>query len=112
LFILHYFDAVALNKDKETWFGYLKDDGFEKRKFKGRVDVKKRWNGLKDRFLKAYYNQKEIPGLSVKVVINEEVEWCAEAYMETNYSELTIQNFENVVRRFYSFKYIYQNGQN
>ena len=103
-------EANKPNNGKETWFGYLKDDGFEKRKFKGRVDVKKRWSDIRDRFIKTYNNQKEIPGLSVKVEVNENDEWCAEAYMETNYEELTTSNFEEVLKRFYSFKYIYQNG--
>ena len=28
------------NDDNETWFGYLKEDGFEKRKNRGRVQYK------------------------------------------------------------------------
>ncbi|MBO4739231.1 MAG: N-6 DNA methylase, partial [Bacteroidales bacterium] len=33
-------------KDKETFFGYFKDDGFEKRKGVGRVDVRNRWDAI------------------------------------------------------------------
>lgn len=96
------------NKNLETWFGYLRNDGFEKRKRRGRIDVKKKWNGIKETFLSAYNNQKEVVGLSVKKAVSANDEWCAEAYMETDYSLLTKKNFEEVVRKFYSFKYIYQ----
>ena len=102
-------EANKKNTSK-TWFGYLKDDGFEKRKHKGRVDVKKRWQTVKDKFLDAYKNNDNIVGLSVKKAINENEEWCAEAYMETDYSTLSASDFEDVIKRFYSFKYIYQNG--
>lgn len=104
-------EANKSHNNYETWFGYLKDDGFEKRKGKGRIDAKKRWNIIKDNFLKLYYNQKEKPGVSVKKHVDFNDEWCAEAYMETDYSNLTITNFENVVKSFYAFKYIYQDEE-
>lgn len=34
------FEANKSNKNRKTWFGYFKDDGFEKRKHLGRIDVK------------------------------------------------------------------------
>jgi type I restriction-modification system DNA methylase subunit len=104
-------EANKPNKNHETWFGYLRDDGFEKRKRRGRIDVKKKWDGIRENFLKAYNNQKEVLGISVKKSVLADDEWCAEAYMETDYSLLKKENFEEVVRRFYSFKYIYQNDE-
>ena len=47
-------EANKPNEDFDTWFGYLKVDGFEKRKNKGRIDAKKKWNKIKSDFLKAY----------------------------------------------------------
>lgn len=99
-------EANKQNTGLETWFGYLKDDGFEKRKHKGRIDVKKKWEGIKEKFVNAYKNSKEIEGLSVKKSVNANDEWCAEAYMETDYSTLTIQDFEKVVKSLYAFKII------
>src|SRR6185436_16326026 len=82
-------EAMKPNSDFETWFGYLKDDGFEKRKHKGRIDVKHKWEKIKTDFIKTYNNSKEIAGLSVKKNVTEEDEWCAEAYMQTDYKNLT-----------------------
>ncbi len=33
---------------KETFFGYFKDDGFYKRKTKGRFDYANQWNAIKE----------------------------------------------------------------
>lgn len=93
-------EANKPNNGFETWFGYLKDDGFEKRKHKGRIDVKKKWDKIKIAFLKAYNNSKEIAGLSVKKRITEEVEWCAEAYMKTDYSRLNQEQFIRTIKEF------------
>ncbi len=99
-------EANKPNQDLETWFSYLKDDGFEKRKHKGRIDVKKKWIGIRTKFVNAYKNSKEIEGLSVKKCVSAIDEWCVEAYMETDYSTLTIEDFQKVVKSFYVFKII------
>lgn len=98
------FDANTPNNGKKTWFGYLKDDGFLKRKSKGRIDVHGHWKDIKLKFINAYMNNEEIPGLSVKKAVNEKEEWCAEAYMETDYSKLTQAHFEEVIKKFAVFK--------
>ncbi len=92
------------NKDHETWFGYLKDDGYEKRKHKGRIDVKKKWDAIKVNFLKAYYNSKEVSGLSIKQSVTAQDEWCAEAYMETDYSLLNEDAFIHNIKKYLLFK--------
>lgn len=97
-------EANCPNDGYETWFGYLKDDGFEKRKHRGRLDVKKKWNNIKDAFIKAYKNSKEIPGVSVKKSVTAEEEWCAEAYLQTDYAALKKEDFIKTVRDFVSFK--------
>ena len=96
-------DANKPNKGYETWFSQLKDDGFEKRKHKGRLDIKKRWSGIKDNFIKAYINSKEIAGLSIAKEVDENDEWCAEAYMETDYSTLNDDDFLSVLSDYSSF---------
>ncbi len=92
------------NSDNETWFGYLKDDGFEKRKHRGRLDFKKKWGKIKDDFLKLYKNRKEIPGISVQKLVTSSDEWIAEAYLETDYSVLDRSEFERKIKNYLSFK--------
>lgn len=98
------FDASRPNGQKKTWFGYLKDDGFVKRKNKGRIDCASRWNSIKAAFLEAYTEGDTCPGLSVKKAVSEKDEWCAEAYMETDYSTLTEQDFISTLKRYAIFK--------
>ena len=97
-------EANKPNESYETWFGYLKDDGFEKRKHRGRLDIKKRWNGIRTNFVKAYRNSKEVPGISVMREVTEKDEWLAEAYMKTDYSSLSNGDFLRVMKQYVTFK--------
>ncbi len=98
------FEANSPNKGKKTWFGYLKNDGFVKRKNKGRIDHFSKWKEIKKQFLDAYVNSDKVVGLSVKKEITENDEWCAEAYMETDYSKITSADFEREIRNYAVFK--------
>ncbi len=100
------FDANKPNAGRKTWFGYFKDDGFLKRKHIGRIDLKHQYTALKERLLSAYRNFDEIPGLSVRKEVIGSDEWCAEAYMETDYSTLNIENFDSKIRSFCAHKII------
>jgi type I restriction-modification system DNA methylase subunit len=100
------FEANTPNKGKKTWFGYLKDDGFIKRKNKGRIDYHSKWKETKLKFLDAYKNNDEMAGLSVKKEVTYIDEWCAEAYMETNYAAITQKDFEEVIKKYAVFKTI------
>lgn len=75
-------------KGQKTFFGYFKDDGFEKRKKLGRIDVHGRWNKIKEEWLSLYRNGDEVSGKSIKHYVTAKDEWCAEAYMETDYSSI------------------------
>ncbi|MCB9991529.1 MAG: hypothetical protein H6867_09140 [Rhodospirillales bacterium] len=56
----------------------------------------------------AYINKKKsIAGLSVTKSITPEDEWCAEAYMETDYTKLTQADFEKTLRDYIAFKVKY-----
>lgn len=92
-------------KTKKTFFGYFKDDGFDKRKNLGRLDVHGYWKDrIKAQWLTAYINRETVQGLSVVRAVTADDEWCAEAYMETDYSSLTFEDFEEVVKRHALFK--------
>ena len=83
--------------DKLTYFGYYKDDGFTKRKIKGRADYSGRWESIKKDWITGYMNRTEKPGFSVNVQVGPSNEWAAEAYMETDYSNMCRRSFINTI---------------
>ena len=51
-------------------------------------------------------NKEVIAGHSVMKEVNAEDEWCAEAYMETNYSELNQDKFIEVIKNYIAFQFL------
>ncbi|MDQ7009119.1 MAG: N-6 DNA methylase [Candidatus Gracilibacteria bacterium] len=92
------------NNFKESFFGYFKDDGFEKTKNDGRIDKKKLYDDIKNKWLKLFFNRKEEIGLSSLKPIDGNDEWCAEAYMETDYSELSENDFLEEIKKIVAYK--------
>ena len=90
--------------DKKTWFGYWREDGFTKTKHKGRIDQDDRWSTIRDHWVGMYRNREVHAGESVTEVVSHDDEWCAEAYMETNYDLLTQTDFDEVVKNFAMFR--------
>lgn len=90
--------------DRKTWFGYWRDDGFVKTKQKGRIDLNDRWSDIRDRWVESFKNREIHAGESVMQKVTAEDEWCAEAYMETDYSTLTQVDFETVVKNYAIYK--------
>lgn len=90
--------------DRKTWFGYWKQDGFVKTKHRGRVDLRGRWPAIRDRWVSAYRNREVHPGFSVSRAVGPDDEWCAEAYLETDYSTLTQEQFESEIKKYVVFK--------
>lgn len=89
---------------KKTWFGYWKDDGFTKTKHKGRIDINESWPSIRDRWIEQYRNKEVHPGQSVSEYVTAADEWCAEAYMETDYSKITVADFESTVKNYAIFQ--------
>ncbi|MBL0145392.1 MAG: hypothetical protein IPP48_06175 [Chitinophagaceae bacterium] len=87
-------------KNKETYFGYWKDDGFVKRKIKGRYDALNKWQSVKEKWIESYINKKSIAGMSVMKSVTADDEWCAEAYMETDYNSLNEIDFIKTIKDF------------
>ena len=97
-----------IKADKETFFGYYRDDKFTKRKGLGRVEMTDEkgnslWAKTEELWLDLYKNKKKVPGLSVMRKVNWKDEWLAEAYMETDYSTLESDDFEKTIRDYYSY---------
>jgi len=86
--------------NKETYFGYYKDDGFVKRKTKGRINAFGKWEGIKAEWVSSYINRKAKVGLSVNKIVSANDEWCAEAYMETDYSKLSKKDFIFTIKKY------------
>lgn len=89
---------------RKTWFGYWKDDGFIKTKHNGRVDLDDRWGAIREHWVASFRNREVHAGESVMQAVTADDEWCAEAYMETDYSRLTREDFEKVVRDYALFR--------
>ena len=89
---------------KETWFGYWRDDGFKITKHKGRIDVHGRWNKTMDKWVKSYRNRDTVNGLSVASVVGPKDEWCAEAFMETDYTSVTVADFEDEIKKYVAYR--------
>ena len=100
--------GIPHSSEKKTFFGYFKDDGFEKRKGIGRVDVRNRWDKIEDEWLDMYEHRSTIAGKCVAQSVTAEDEWCAEAYLETDYSTLCDADFINVMKDYAAF--LVQNG--
>jgi hypothetical protein len=76
-----------------SFFGYLKDDGFEITRTNGRQDQGK-WAEIRDEMLTLYRNYEEKAGTSALAEVWEGDEWCCEAYMKTDYSGVTPEMFK------------------
>ncbi|WP_404540985.1 HsdM family class I SAM-dependent methyltransferase [Dyella agri] len=92
--------------NKKTWFGYWRDDGFVKTKHKGRIDQYGRWVGIRDRWVGMYRNRETHDGESVAQKVSATDEWCAEAYIKTDYSVLTQAEFEKTVKKYLMFQLV------
>ena len=97
------------NEDYKTFFGYYKDDGFEKRKGIGRVDAKNKWDEIEKEWLLLYEHRETKVGKSITRCVKAEDEWCAEAYMETDYSTITEDDFVNALRNYAGFLILNEN---
>ena len=94
--------------NKKVYFGYYKDDSFVKRKNKGRIDLYSKFEKeIKREWITSYMNKEETPGFSVMKVIRPEDEWCAEAYMETDYKSLSEEDFIRSIKNYLYYKELF-----
>jgi 16S rRNA G966 N2-methylase RsmD len=94
---------------KTTFFGYYKDDGFVKAKKLGRIDKFNQWRSIEDEWLRLYHERVTKKGFSVKKAVKWDDEWLCEAYMETDYSVLTQDDFQETVNNYLA--YLVKSGQ-
>lgn len=96
-------------KGKKSFFGYFKDDGFVKVKNQGRIDQKNKWDIIRKEWLSTYQNKESIPGLSITQEVTADQEWCAEAYMETDYSDISDEAFIRTIKDYVAFQFLQDN---
>ncbi|HRP46608.1 MAG TPA: N-6 DNA methylase [Trueperaceae bacterium] len=82
---------------KKTWFGYWKDDCHIKTKHLGRV-AQDDWPRVRDHWVESFRNREVHAGQSILEAVGPDDEWCAEAYMETDYSGLDASVFSATMR--------------
>lgn len=88
---------------QETFFGYCKDDGFVKRKKLGRVDALNKWAVIENEWLKLYRNRDVKDGLSARQCVTHSDEWLCEAYMKTDYSTLSQNDFQQTINDYLAY---------
>lgn len=102
------------DKSKPTFFGYYKDDGFFKKKNLGRIEKVDKtglgsWSQIEKQWLDLFLKKEEVVGLSALKCIEGKDEWLAEAYMKTDFSKLTNQDFQRTISNYLA--YIIQKGK-
>ena len=99
----------------DTFFGYCKDDGFKKKKNLGRVEQidtdtgKSKWVEIEREWIELYRNRRSVDGLSATHKVNGDDEWLCEAYMKTDYTKLTEQDFQQTINDYLA--YLVQSGE-
>ena len=93
---------------KETFFGYFKEDGFKKKKNLGRVEQfdengNSKWKAIEEKWLNMFRNHKSVDGLSATAEVSGKDEWLCEAYMKTDYSKLTEQDFQQTLNNYLAY---------
>lgn len=91
-----------------TFFGYCKDDGFKKKKSIGRIeqfddDGKSLWKRIESEWIRLYKNKESKDGLSAVAEVDKDSEWLCEAYMKTDYSKLTEDDFQQTLNNYMSY---------
>lgn len=90
--------------DKKTWLGYWRNDGFEIQKHMGRLDRWNQWPAIRDSWIETYRNREVHAGASVTTYLSADDEWVAEAYMETDYTDLGPDQIVEAMREYAIYK--------
>lgn len=93
----------------DTFFGYYKDDGFRKKKNLGRVEQidaitgKSKWVEIENQWISLYRNRKSVDGYSATQKVGGKDEWLCEAYMKTDYTKLTTDDFQQTLNDYLAY---------
>lgn len=101
---------IKHDENKSTFFARWQDDGFKVIPHNGRKDAGG-WNAIKSTWidqLDGTAAQDEYVWLKKKIKISDEA--LAEAYIKTDYSKLSDNDFEKVLKKYSLFKYMDEQG--
>jgi type I restriction-modification system DNA methylase subunit len=90
-------------KGKKTWFGYWRNDGFVKKKNLGRIDNNNTWGEIKEHWVNSFFNREIRPQQSISWEVSANDEWCAEPYLDTDYTTLCEAEFIKTSLAYLSF---------
>lgn len=101
-------DPETGEPNKATFFGYFKDDAHRKKKNLGRVEQfdennVSKWKAVEKKWLKLFRNKIVEAGMSAMQEVTHEDEWLVEAYMKTDYSTLTTDDFQQTLNSYLSY---------
>ena len=66
----------------------------------GRIDAYDRWKDISQKWLSMYRKREVIAGVTAMECVDHNDEWLCEAYMETDYSNLTEKDFQNTINSY------------
>lgn len=98
---------------RSTFFGYCKDDGFVKKKNLDRVEqfnkddygneTTSKWKEMEKEWLDLFERKAVVDGKSAAVKVNADDEWLCEAYMKTDHTKLTADDFRRTLNNYLSY---------
>ncbi|MBU0580339.1 MAG: SAM-dependent methyltransferase [Candidatus Margulisbacteria bacterium] len=89
---------------KKTWLGYCRNDNFVKTKDRGRIDIHGSWDSIKNNWLNLFFNRETITENSLTKILKPKDEWCAEAYLATDYSKISEIEFRRKAQEYLAFR--------
>ncbi|PAF46107.1 type I restriction endonuclease subunit M [Helicobacter sp. 12S02634-8] len=94
--------------NKDTFFGYCKEDGFKKKKNLGRMEQfdknnESKWKKIENEWIDSFKNRRVIEGKTAMVKVNYSDEWLCEAYMKTDYTKLEVSDFKKTLNNYLSY---------
>ncbi len=92
----------------KTFFGYYKEDGFKKKKYLGRVeqfdtDNNSKWKVIEEEWITLYKEGTVIDGKSAKEHVTGNDEWLCEAYMKTDFTKLSKDDFQQTINNYIAY---------
>lgn len=108
VFILGRPHVMADGSIPKTFFGYYKEDGHKKKKNLGRLeqfdkDNNSIWKQIEEEWLDLYRNRTVKDGMSAMQAVTGDDEWLCEAYMKTDYSKLSEEDFQQTLNNYLAY---------
>ncbi len=106
------FGRPHINSDgtvNKTFFGYYKEDGHKKKKNLGRIEQfdnnnNSIWKQIEEKWLELYRNKTVEAGISAMHAVSGDDEWLCEAYMKTDYNNLSEADFQQTLNNYLAYQ--------